>query len=380
MLLEFSVAGYMSFGSLETIVFSAFDKQRIKSTRYESNYMLDTPFREAKSVLVFGNNATGKTNLILAIQDYLNIIKTGKLIRNGKLFNLHAEDMTFKGTVSTASGDAPHYFTYSINFSKMGEVLKEELLKDDECIFAFDNEKLTSEYIKLEVCTIYSRPSTGALLDKLRDFIPEVYQEFIACIDSIEVHTDVAISDKHSEILLDDYSKTLIEANKELSLEILHSIDNTIEDIGFVPVRSTDETVLYDALISRKQNDGVVNEYSLQMEAKGVKKIVNLLKAFLHLYDGRVILVDELDSSISTKSLILLYNRIVNSEENKRGQLVVTSHNLSLLTLSMFAPEQLYVAVKDDMTWTRLYSLAEFDLRSNKKNLEKIYLEGGFEK
>ena len=46
---------------------------------------------------------------------------------------------------------------------------------------------------------------------------------------------------------------------------------------------------------------------------------------------GKTIIIDELDSSISTRSLILLFNKIINSPQNEHGQLIVTTHNLTLL-------------------------------------------------
>ena len=93
----------------------------------------------------------------------------------------------------------------------------------------------------------------------------------------------------------------------------------------------------------------------------------------------KTIILDDLDSSISTRSLILLFNKIINTSQNKNGQLIVTTHNLNLFDLTFFAPEQLYVVYKDENLTTKINSLADFKLRSNKKNLASEFLKGQFE-
>ena len=122
-----------------------------------------------------------------------------------------------------------------------------------------------------------------------------------------------------------------------------------------------------------------VAKYSFAFESNGVKKISAIIISLLKVYMGKTIIIDELDSSISTRSLILLFNKIINTSQNKNGQLIVTTHNLNLFDLTFFAPEQLYVVYKDENLTTKINSLADFKLRSNKKNLASEFLKGQFE-
>ena len=78
MILNFAIEGFTSFNERQEISFTAFNKQRIKNTKYEENYVLESPFRECKSILFFGNNAVGKTNVILALSTLRYILNTGK--------------------------------------------------------------------------------------------------------------------------------------------------------------------------------------------------------------------------------------------------------------------------------------------------------------
>ena len=69
---------------------------------------------------------------------------------------------------------------------------------------------------------------------------------------------------------------------------------------------------------------------------------MNLIYDLLDIYNGKTIIIDELDSSISTQSLIKIFNDFVNVKENINGQLIATSHNLFLFNNNIFEPQQIY--------------------------------------
>ena len=118
------------------------------------------------------------------------------------------------------------------------------------------------------------------------------------------------------------------------------------------------------------------------MNASGVKKnsVIIRLKLFGRFYDGgKHLVIDELDSSISTRSLMLIYNNMINNGRNRSGQLIVSTHNLELLNLDLFAPEQIYILSKNDCLSTEINSLADFDLRSSNKRLAVKFLQREFE-
>lgn len=87
----------------------------------------------------------------------------------------------------------------------------------------------------------------------------------------------------------------------------------------------------------------------------------------LEVYEGKTIVIDELDSSISTISLIKLFNNFINVDSNIKGQLIVTSHNLFLFNNNIFEPQQIYIVNKKEDLSSELYSLVEFKIRSEKE-------------
>ena len=218
-------------------------------------------------------------------------------------------------------------------------------------------------------------------MSKIKDFIKDIYDEFLtSVIDIIVVHDSfINVALKNFELNYNKNDKLIIEKNKKLVQLILAQVDSTITDIEFVERTNEEGELRYGLIICRNIGNNEVAKYSFAFESNGVKKISAIIISLLKVYMGKTIIIDELDSSISTRSLILLFNKIINTSQNKNGQLIVTTHNLNLFDLTFFAPEQLYVVYKDENLTTKINSLADFKLRSNKKNLASEFLKGQFE-
>lgn len=375
MILNFAVEGFTSFNERQEISFTAFNKQRIKNTKYEENYVLESPFRECKSILFFGNNAVGKTNVILALGTLKYILKTGNL-PDTKLYNWYNAEMGFELEVSKGKD----YFEYKIKINREGYIVSEALLKNDESIFTFDSNLLQSELLDNKIEEIYSIRSTSPVLLKLKDFIHKEYDEFMEAVDKISVviTNSYDLDDKGLRYEFSEISKQKVEANKALALELLQQIDSSIVDISFKLYDLEEKTYeIYLHRYSRRKNNNI--KQNISDESSGVKKIVSLLAKLLSIYNGETLVIDELDSSISTRSLMLIYNNMINNGRNKSGQLIVSTHNLELLNLDLFAPEQIYILSKNDCLSTEINSLADFDLRSSNKRLAVKFLQREFE-
>lgn len=375
MILNFAIEGFTSFNERQEISFTAFNKQRIKNTKYEENYVLESPFRECKSILFFGNNAVGKTNVILALSTLRDILNIGKF-PDSRWFNWYNTQMGFELVVSMGRD----YYEYKIKINREGYIVSESLLKNDENIFTFDSNILQSKLLDNKIEEIYSIRSTSPVLLKLKDFIHKEYDEFMEAVKKISVVIPnyYDLDDKGLRYEFSEITKQKIDANKALALELLQQIDSSIVDISFKLYDLEEKTYeIYLHRYSRRKNKNI--KQNISDESSGVKKSVSLLAKMLSIYEGETLVIDELDSSISTRSLMLIYNNMINNGRNKSGQLIVSTHNLELLNLDLFAPEQIYILTKNDCLATEINSLADFDLRSSNKRLAVKFLQREFE-
>ncbi len=99
---------------------------------------------------------------------------------------------------------------------------------------------------------------------------------------------------------------------------------------------------------------------SMIFDSTGTKKIAALASYIIEgLSQGRILIVDELDSSIHfklTRAIVALYN----NELNSTAQLIFSVHDINLMDCKkLFRKEQIWFVHKD-ADGVYLYSLAEF--------------------
>lgn len=382
MLLYFEVGGFLSFNEPQIIYLTSSPGARLVGSKYEYNFIISSENKKPrimKSAVLFGDNASGKTNWFYAIQSFKNIIKHGlekDFIDN---FNIESDTISFSiGVLNYSSDDT---FEYSLRFNKKYEIISEEFLCNDKEIFIFKDNILTlREGIKKkeELESLFNTiVSTDTFLSKLEDFIPDYIKKFINCMDDICVVTESPFNEEIKYMpqlrLIDEDDKKVIDSYKEEVIEILSDLDPTIDDFDYTK-RESNKKIGYDFVIKRDNH-----KFDISYESQGIRKIVNLITDILKIFNGKTILIDELDSSIGTKALIRIFNNIVNSKRNSEGQFIISSHNLLLMDFESFHACQMYIFSKGDNYQTYVRSLVDFDLRVERKNLPKFYLNGSFE-
>ena len=144
MLINFTVSGFSSIKEKQELTLCAFNKQRIKNTRYEDNYILDSFNRATKSTVIFGNNAVGKTNILYAIHSLLEMICTGRLLSNLKLFNFQSEYISYEIVIET---NEKIMYTYALAINKGEEVVSEQLKRNNTIIYDYKESKLRSTFL-----------------------------------------------------------------------------------------------------------------------------------------------------------------------------------------------------------------------------------------
>lgn len=378
MVRKIEISGLYSFGgSVQTIDFTAKPKSRIKNTKYEDNFNLFQDGKPMKSALFFGCNATGKTNFFMGVKILLDIINYGlrqtqnKCITNS-VINNKSDDIKLGIELSNNNGDI---YYYSIVFN-LECVIKERLLKNEKIIFDYKDKVASFSIYKdkesnQELGKIFSSiVLTDNIISYLKDFNNPEVNEIIKLSKDIEVY----MTSNYSKAFVVDFEKSKKDyfvSNKEKILEIFQNIDSSIDDFDFDEFERDDKTT-YTIYFKRNEE-----KFSYQIESEGLKKIVNLAdKLYDVVKNNKVLFIDELDSSISTMALISIFNDMINIEENKSGQLIVSSHNLLLFDVSFLNSQQIFLVQKNSKLETIVKTYYEYDIRSEKKRAYIDYLKG----
>lgn len=376
MLLYFSVGGFCSFKEVQDLFLTAYLGTRLKNTKYEKNFYIDKTNRVMKSAIIFGANASGKTNIILGLERLKEIIFNGiNLPKDFNEKNLNYDSNTIKFEIGILD-KKENIYDYSIEFQK-DKLIYEKLECNDKVIYEFKDDTLSSKKFPKEVNKIFSIISTETILKKLRDFQIEEITDFILSLERIKIRRNRGINyeSKDTPNPISENIKLRLEDKKEEVLQIIKLLDYTIEDLKFEKLGTVNNKIVYDIYFLREKSK---NKFYLGNESEGIRKIINLMLDLLEVYEGKTIIIDELDSSISTISLIKLFNNFINVDSNVKGQLIVTSHNLFLFDNNIFEPQQIYIVNKKEDLSSELYSLAEFKIRSEKENLYHDFLKGKY--
>ena len=115
-------------------------------------------------------------------------------------------------------------------------------------------------------------------------------------------------------------------------------------------------------------------------ESFGTKKFFKISAPVIDtLKNGKILLIDELDSSlhpILTKHLIKLFNDKKINKNN--AQLIFTTHDTNLLKPTIFKREQIWFTQKDKYGSTNLYSMLEIKGVRASDDFEKHYIQGKY--
>ena len=212
--------------------------------------------------MIFGNNAVGKTNILYAIHSLLEMICTGRLLSNLKLFNFQSEYISYEIVIET---NEKIMYTYALAINKGEEVVSEQLKRNNTIIYDYKESKLRSTFLDEKILDIYSITSTSTILSKIKDFIKDIYDEFLtSVIDIIVVHDSfINVALKNFELNYNKNDKLIIEKNKKLVQLILAQVDSTITDIEFVERTNEEGELRYGLIICRNIGNNEVAKYSL---------------------------------------------------------------------------------------------------------------------
>ena len=382
MILNFKVGGFSSINETQELTFTPFFNQRIKGTKYEKNYVLDTDNKYAKSVIIYGNNSTGKTNLLLAIETCLNIIRNGLVLeRIHEFFSTMqiAKEICFELIINLEQD----VFVYEIAFNT-DQVTKENLEYNGKNIYSFLENKLSLSVDisnREQIEDIYSVRSTATILSKIKDFIPNIAEKLLTATSKINVLTGDPLNpdSKEFNLAMSEAVADFLWENKNLVLQLFQSIDKTITKFSLDKTKDLKENS-YEFVLYRKLEDSTEMAFNQKSESQGVKRMIVVISQLVSVIKyGNTLIIDEFDAPISTKSLLNIFVNFIHTRMNHKGQLIVTSHNLELFNLNYFAPSQIYITNKSDNLSTIVNSLADYNIRSDKKRLALRFLQGAFE-
>jgi AAA15 family ATPase/GTPase len=373
-----------------------------------------------KTAVVYGNNASGKSNLVKGLQSMKEMVKSSfrdALIEKDSTFQ------TEKFLLNTETEKAPSLFEvifiYENTKYKYGfEVGNNTILKEwlyytstkETPLFIRErnNYKINKTSFKEGINLDKKTRENVLFLSLVAQFNGTISNKIIEWFNNVNFIS--GIHDKGYGIYTINKLKNDKNFNKWLSLILNHlEISNiTIEEVDFKEeelneiIDKTDDEKLKNFITAlnklgnqtkkiristwhKKYNNNnlLVDTIPFDLEkqeSEGTKKFINLLGPWYDtLKKGKILIVDELDSRLHTqltKNLIELFH----VHNNNSAQLIFTSHDVNLLDKDIFRRDQIWFIEKDQFGSSQLYSLADFKAERVRKtsSFSKNYLNGKY--
>jgi AAA15 family ATPase/GTPase len=116
----------------------------------------------------------------------------------------------------------------------------------------------------------------------------------------------------------------------------------------------------------------------LNEESDGTQRVFSLIAPWLDcLETGSVLFIDELHNSLHPNLVRFLISLFNSSEKNpNHAQLIFSTHETSVLNQQVFRRDQIWFCHKCENQETTISSLNDFKIRKNSTNLERDYLSG----
>jgi AAA15 family ATPase/GTPase len=186
---------------------------------------------------------------------------------------------------------------------------------------------------------------------------------------------------------LDDYNKIPSEIKNEIKKDFPY--EEGEENAIFIPAlkciisKAKDETDKLMVLnLSPVRLDKENNEvkFEISEESDGTQRLIDLFPMLIHLARGNAVyVIDEIERSLHSLLMKKLFDYFLNKTENtnSNSQLIATTHEVYLLDIKdIFRKDEIWFVEKDKHGQSVLYSLANTDVEN--LDLAAGYLNGRF--
>lgn len=337
-----------------------------------------------KGNIFVGANASGKSNLLLAIKLLLDFLFKEREINSGLFlcmfgterqfsleyhFLIEGKELVYMLEVEPGRSFITENLTCdgSCMMHRMGQAAKSYIA--DSNGISYDNEDVAQDTLFLRTLYFNTKFSNNPVLMKWMNFMER--SVYINPFDSI--------------ILF--YGKEKMSLGAYLKKDGCDKINRFFDDFGFnqnVEYTHTATGSNYRLVAGENEEDkyiyfrrkGVDEPIPFSEESCGNKNLLRILPAFLTVAaNGGLLLVDEFSSGFHNELEELLIRYFMRVSQN--GQMLFVSHSTNLLSNSILRPDQAYAVEFQGSEGSKVNRFSNQQPRTA-QNIEKMYNSGVF--
>ncbi|WP_109700436.1 AAA family ATPase [Chitinophaga deserti] len=438
MLIRFKVENFTSFGERQE--FSLIPGRTTLKSEHKT--LPVNGISTLKTSLIYGANASGKSNLTKAIAFGQRLVLKGTKADSPIDFQNFRLDKSFSRADSRIEYEIQHRgknyaYGFVFNREKIVEEWLYEVKKTSEVkLFERDNRKeepfdleyffkLNSKVEEKQFLTFIAKstPDNQLFLTEIRerktkgnvsniDDLMNVIDWFYNSLNVLspegkykqglkfEIQNNQDVLKVFQELL--DYFDTGIHgisfedvdrSKVDLPDEVLSAIENEIFNVESQAKGGIMSSKNNTYIISKSENGFIYQKFMTKHRIKGsnefelfdskdlsdgTNRIIDFIPLLMDLMKGdNVFVVDEMERSLHPNIIYDLIDFFTSRAGKINSQLIVASHESTLLTQKLLRKDEIWFVTKDDSGASRLHSLEEYDVRFDKE-IRKDYLLGRF--
>lgn len=359
--------------------------------------------RILKSAVIYGANGSGKSNFIDSILFVKQLVMNSINYQPGMGINYSPHKLNGMGSESS----------YSLQFIKNGIRYAfgfsiEQMLVKDEYLYFFPNGRQTKIFERqgmefeegskfkgrFSSCKEVLKPNR-LLISCAANFtnIKEIEESYRFFTEELVIY-----SNENQENWM-QYSLQQFNSNpevKKLALSFMREIGIDIKDIRInIEESEIPQSILPEFLSDEFKNKLLLKDvhkitatvvyptFEIDLfseESTGIQKLFAFLCPFLDiLLEGKVLICDELETSLHESLVYSLLKTFMSFKGDKYSQIFFTTHDTSLLSLDLFRRDQIwFTELNNENRSTELYSLAEIKNIRKDENYGKGYISGRY--
>ena len=387
MILEFCATNFLS---IKDELKLSFVSTQLKESSAEPNDLYDlsdTGISLVRSAIIYGANASGKSNVLKAFAFYKRFItdsfkdsQAGEVI-DVENFRLNATTIDEPTSLEATFTDGEYIYRYGFEVDSQKVQMEwlyrrackkrakevELFYREDGVTSVHPKSQLLQELVNKKMVR-----SNALLLSTAAQFNETTAVNILRWLSDTQV-----LFCSEDEVLWQNAIKYLDdEALRERITAFARYADLGIENITKIDNRIVSRHRQYDD--EGREVNNVAFSFN-RNESEGTIKYFSLAYPIIDALDnGKRVVIDELDSRLHpllVKRIVALFN---DARTNPKGaQLLFTAHDTYLLNAGLFRRDQVWFTQKDNFGATELYSLAEYKVRSTSP-FERDYLLGKY--
>ena len=409
MLIEFSVENFLSFDERVTLSMVVAPELDNPDGLLENTFEAPGGLRLLKSALIYGANASGKSNLVKAVLFVRKLImSSAKETQAGEpievkpfLLGTAREDRGSSFEVIWIDKETRYRYGFSVNSSR---VLDEALFQSrageetEVTLFRRSIAGIEIDATFAEGIGIESKTRSNALflsvVAQLNGAISERiltwFRERLALASGVQDEGLLRFTKDvvRRGVWTDEILRMAREADlgitgislAELSTDMLPEGLSDDQKKRFLAAMRGTLKIRHQRFDSAGEPSGDA-DFDFHDESEGTQKFISLAAPLLDVLDrGTALFFDELDARLHprlSRAVVSLFH----SDSNPRNaQLIGATHDTNLLDRRLLRRDQIWFTEKDRRGATKLYSLAEFNLPKSDEGAryERDYLLGKY--